>query len=634
MGNAPLTDLVTKLLDRRAISALLVSAVLLAAVISFGVSPAAAGTDWESEFEGQLSGEPPIQGADGVTVQQYYTLWQSTPPSVITHYENLLSEYIEAEWSEADSIQPSSDFPQVIYQKTLLVASASNLQPYGDYPSEISNWNFANLNTFTPGDDDTSRRPSGVNTEGNAYVDDAYVDITSLPGSAVHHTYSQSGSSERARLVNPDQGTDVNVVGDYKIDIPDDINSDTTRVEYDLQSHEITEKRVYIDGTEVASSGSDAHFGAFELSSSDIPSGVSEYTVEMDIQVDVEVHKEQVEIFCADSFNGTCNRYSERFVTEFDGVKSQTLTVSDSQSVTPTTLDASDIEVEYLNHPDGYTIAKVDTDGGWLSFTLPGEVYGYGSYRGYSSRNPAWDTVSSDDTEAVSSVHPAVFHIRPSDAGITIPPSQSEYGVKFSNTEGVTVQDRGSVSGSLQGTQMDLSEDQYKSVRDFHFQSEELVFGEGSDSVTFQGYTGEDVTVQAESAGEMKRTEISVTNISRTESTDTAEIEVTLNDSSGAAVQTDGRDGYVEIAGNTVNTGNDGTATVQVPDTTDVFVVNYVPGSPWNPGTSYVESGVTGEVPSEPIPLIQYINSLIPAAALLSFVYLGFKLVSKGITGG
>lgn len=633
MSEESVSDLFRDVSKKRVLFSVAICIVLLTVAASFVLSPVVANTDWQSQFEGQIEGEPPIQGASGVSVQEYYTLWQNTPAGVINHYDALLDEYVNAEWDGASNVEPSSDFPTTIYQKTLLVVSAGYLQTFADYPSEIQNWNDANINTFSPGGKDKSRRPTGGSTDRGDYVDDAYVDITSMPGSAVHHTYSESGNAMKTQLVNPDTDTSVNIAGDYKTDIDEDVNSDTVRVDYDLKNHRISETRILVDGEEVSSSESESHTESFEISSSDIPSDVSTVTVEMDITAVVNVHRERLEVYCADSFNGTCNRYSERFVTVKDGPTYRTLTVTDTRSVTPTSLDSSDIEVEYLNHPDGYTIARVNTDGGWISFDLPGDVSVFGPYRGYSSRNTEWDTVSTDDTQNISSVHPSVFHIRPSKNGITVPPSQAEYGIDFTQTTGGVVQYQGSVPNSLKDTQVDLQTSEYNSTREFEFQSQDVVFEGSDDSVVFHGYTGEDVSVPAESAGEIRRTNISVTNISRVEDRETVDIEIKLTDSGGNPVRTDDRTGSVNIAGSQVNTGPNGIATTTLSDSTDVFVVTYNPAERWKYDTIYIGSKVNGEVPTEPISLIQYLNGLIPAVTLLSFMYIILKIVYKGTTG-
>lgn len=270
---------------------------------------------------------------------------------------------------------------------------------------EVQQWNAGDQYDFQHGGVDSAVYPLNTDRTDTRFVKDAYIRTFSIsPSTQVH---DETGAT--TQYITTD-GT-VRAISDYRVALPED----DTRVQWELQTHEVTNTALYID-EELVDRASGSHTPVLEYTNID---SASTLTIEATIQTEVDKTTRERRTSCSGTGeNRTCSSYWH--------IQTETLTndisVTDTTDVTVEELSASEQTVHQQRDGDESTGYAIETTGPWSQITLPDETIIRSNWRFYTASSTDWHTLQTTDghttTESVSSVRPVRIYAFPSDFSI------------------------------------------------------------------------------------------------------------------------------------------------------------------------------------------------------------------------
>jgi len=430
--------------------------------------------------------------------------------------------------------------------------------PLNSPPQAVEQWNQGDHQEFPETNSSVSIHPPDANLTNKRFIKEAYTEVFAVQPS----TRARLSSSRQPLYVAPN-GTLRGTV-DYRVAVPSNDTSGDRRVYWSLESHQIEETKLLVDGGEETTAGG-SHTPVLSYSLDGYASEKHQFTLQANISVRL---RKEVEICTAYNDEGDCTSWESSVSYPIESV-----TVTDTIETTEYDLAVSGYIAEYPNGDLGLVVYKNQP---WLGYQLPnGDVRGV--WRFYSARDTDWDTLvySSDDGQRTthSPLHPLQMNAYPIETGPTPSPRRN-----------VTILDVYGTSTSPptlpSNVHLDILTDPYTASYGI---ATRTATDEQLETVRAWGLVR---GVEAERpANEFARIQISESNltlkvVNQTEATVTVRVSL-QNASTGAPINTDDRDGYVVVNGQQLNTTGNGTVTTTIERPLGGVTARYEPGYWW-----------------------------------------------------
>lgn len=496
----------------------------------------------------QASAHPPHESSHGVNRSTACTLWAGDED--VTN----ASEYEEPE---------SGSVPELC-----TLAPLTDI-PLDDPPAAVEQWNRGDHGRFPETGHERSAHLPNASLSGGRFVD------------AAHATIFTVQPSTRARLSETEQplyvaskGTLLGVV-DYRVDVPEGVDSYNKRVTWSVSDHEVNRTRVLVDGDQVTNaSGNRTPALAYDLAR--VTGEDHELTLEADVFVELE---KRIRTCGHRSHGGECLNWEVR--TEYP---TETHSVADSIDVTEYDLAVSGYRGRYPNGDLGLVVYRSEP---WRGYSVPaGDVNGV--WRFYSASDPAWDDLVRTGEDGVTSrshspVHPLQVTAYPIETGPTAGPHATVRILEAFGTETLppTLPDP---------VELDVVAEPY--TASFGIATRTVTDDHSLDGVTATGLVrGVTATASEETFIDVPINETTLSIDVRNRSRDTITVRATLRDNgSGERLATADRPGSLVVAGQRVNTTRTGTVTVTVPRDGSGVSARFEPGHWWDATPGYVRS--------------------------------------------
>jgi len=430
--------------------------------------------------------------------------------------------------------------------------------PFDSPPRAVERWNRGDHSEFPATNSSVSIHPPDADLTSDQFIKEAYTEVFAVQPS----TRARLSSSRQPLYVAPD-GTLRGTV-DYRVAVPPDDTSGDRRVYWSLESHQVEETRLLVDGDEETTAGG-SHTPALSYSLDGYAGEDHQLTLQANISVRL---RKEVEVCTAHNDEGDCTNWESSV-----SYPTETVTVTDSIEVTKYDLAVSGFIAEYPNGDLGLVVYKNQP---WLGYQLPnGDVRGV--WRFYSARDKDWDTLvySSDDGQrtAHSPLHPLQVNAYPIETGPTPSPRRN-----------VTILDVYGTSTSPptlpSNVHLDVLTEPYTASYGI---ATRATTDEQPETVRAWGLVR---GVEADRPGdEFARIQIDESNltlgvVNQTEDTVTVRITL-LNANTDAPINTAERDGYVVVNGQRVNTTGNGTVRMTIERSPGGVSARYEPGHWW-----------------------------------------------------
>ncbi|WP_244510039.1 hypothetical protein [Halogranum gelatinilyticum] len=437
------------------------------------------------------------------------------------------------------------------------VAAATDIS-FKRPPATAATWTRNDFTDLRPGGVRESVYPPHADTRNGTYIADAHATTFAVQPSTRAHI----ASGETPLYIAPN-GT-VRGLVDYRI------RETMGNQSLSVVSHEVTAVRVLREGR-VIDEVSDTQTPT--LTYGELSGGPTTLTLEADIRVRVE--------------------------TTGGNESVETLTISDSQSVTVYDLDAVGSAATY---PNGKTEIAVFQPLPWQGYVLDGmsDHRVRGVWRFYTARNPQWDRVvranAGGTTVEHSDAHPVYVHAYPSRIGPRTQPVRD--GPTLQRVWGI--ERRGAEETLGENISVEVVDGTYKT-------SYGVAVRTSSGSLDDVRVIGIVRGVTARVAESTNRTRIRESNLSvRVVEQDASEATVRIElyhdvgdpivladpERGSQPIRFDDRDGYITIAGQRVETNSSGVATVTLSQP-GVYTVRYHPESWLTAEPAYASSTET-----------------------------------------
>ena len=476
-----------------------------------------------------VAAEPPRPGTtnSGLNESEEATLWSKQPVDNYVSPET----YREAYGENRTTIHEIANGTDVSFTEP---------------PAAADQWTTYAHETYEPGDRDASVHPPWAARTNGTYIKDAHASVFAVTPA----TETYLNESETLFYVAPD-GQVLGVV-DYRIEIPPSTTPDDRHISWELDSHEIAEVRLLKDGEELASIDGTSH-PAFDY---DVAGDEATFTIEADINASL-VRTTRFD------HSGSVHRQ----------LLNESVTVSNSITVDIYDLRAT---AHHTDYPSGETGVSIFQTKPWQGYTLDenGTEEVRGVWRFYQARDTEWDTLERSTSTRTSSfdsaVLPVYVHAYPSRLG---PRTKPEYGgpriIELWGQE-------------LETPKAELPENVSVEVVDEPYEASYGMAVESRaverDSVTVHGIvygTKADIRAPIEgaerplresdlSAEIIDRNESGVTVLLSLEDAETGDPIVLDDDARAAPIADVGRDGFIEIDGERVETNATGEAVVHL----------------------------------------------------------------------
>lgn len=508
-----------------------------------------------SSVASQSGAQPPRPGTDGngLNESEAATLW--------SHDDD--SRYISNAAYRAAYGEPRTTLHQV--------ANGTDLT-FTQPPATAARWTRADHEDFTAGSANTSVYPPHANLTDGTTIKEAHATVFAVtPTTTVH-----SPPNETVVYAAP-EGV-VRGVIDYRVTVPAQTTVGNRTIRYSLTTHRIEEVRLYRDDDRIARSEG-THRPALPY---DLERGTETLRLEADIHVSLTESVRIVNRSVVPLPNDTTvNRTRVRTLTT---ATSETVTVSDTIDVRTYDLRTRVSTARYPNGDRGIAVFRnVPWQGVQLTKNSSHRVRGV--WRFYTARDTRWDTLvrstATNDTRVPSPALPVSVHAYPSKLGPRAEPTGN--GPELLRVWGI---DRASPELPPNVT-VDVVDQQYTTSFGVAIRT-----ATGSpETLRVRGIVhGVNATLdRSEPTRPIRKSRIEVRVLSQNE--EQARLLVQLSDAEtgepialSPAADTryepivEGRDGYVELAGERVQTNASGLATVTVTDP-GVYTARYVPGS-------------------------------------------------------
>lgn len=473
--------------------------------------------------------------------------------------------------------------------------------PFTRPPSAVEDWNTADLSTFPETDADVSIRPAGAPATDGRFVRDAHVTTAAIVPSTLVHV-----SPDTQPLYVRGDGRVLGVM-DFRIELPEDETAGTRRVSWAVESVDVSDTRLAVDGREVSRADGRP---TWSLPFEGLAAGPHTLTVSVDIDVTVEKHVRTEERVCRTAANETMCR---TVVSHDRTTIRETVGVDDDRRVRVPRFHA---EGTIARYPDGNSAVALTNPDPWLGYEIMGNLV-TGAWRFYTARDRTWDELAYSRAEGTvhrhSQVHPLQTHVFPSTRGATAPAG---------TVDAVTTRGESTAPPALADPiTLDVPDDSYDLT-------ETVLSRVGSRPTTVESHglvrgMTETIAVSSFDRVPVHRTNLTATTGPWTNGTVTVSLSL-RDDRTGAPIDTSARTGHLEIAGERVDTGPAGTATIVVAAPVGSMTPQFVPGR-W-PDTEPAYVGDTALVPSvEP-------STGPPTAVSQAAVVVGFLLMSALLT--
>ena len=478
--------------------------------------------------------------------------------------------------------------------------------PFDSPPRAVEQWNRGDHQGFPGTNSSVSIHPPDADLTNERFIKEAYAEVFAVQPS----TRARLSSSRQPLYVAPN-GTLRGTV-DYRVAVPPDDTSGDRRVYWSLESHQVEETKLLVDGDEETTAGG-SHTPALSYSLDGYASEEHQLTLQANISARL---RKEVEICTAHNDEGNCTSWESSVSYPIESV-----TVTDSIEVTKYDLAVSGFIAEYPNGDLGLVVYKNQP---WLGYQLPnGDVRGV--WRFYSARDKDWDTLvySSEDGQRTthSPLHPLQVNAYPIETGPTPSPPRN-----------VTILDVYGTSTSPptlpSNVHLDILMEPYTASYGI---ATRTATDEQPETILAWGLVR---GIEAERpAEEFARIQISESNLTLevlNQTEDTVTVRAHLeNANTSAPINTADRDGYVIVNGQRVNTTGNGTVTTTIEQTPGGVTARYEPGHWWlNP------PGYTGD--SDTVLLqgsvFQLVSTLFRIGVPVSLFLLAVFLIDR-ITG-
>ena len=430
--------------------------------------------------------------------------------------------------------------------------------PFNSPPQAVEQWNRGDHQEFPETNSSVSIHPPDADLTNEQFIKEAYAEVFAVQPS----TRARLSSSRQPLYVAPN-GTLRGTV-DYRVAVPSNDTSGDRHVYWSLESHQIDETKLLVDGDEETTAGG-SHTPVLSYSLDGYASEKHQLTLQANISVQL---RKEVEVCTAHDDEGDCTSWESSVSYPIESA-----TVTDTIEATEYNLAVSGYIAEYPNGDLGLVVYKNQP---WLGYQLPnGDVRGV--WRFYSARDTDWDTLvySSDDGQRTthSPLHPLQMNAYPIETGPTPSPRRN-----------VTILDVYGTSTSPptlpSGVHLDVLTDPYTASYGI---ATRTATDEQLETVRAWGLVR---GVEAERpADEFARIQISESNltlkvVNQTEATVTVRVSL-QNASTGAPINTDDRNGYVVVNGQRLNTTGNGTVTTTIERSPGGVTARYEPGYWW-----------------------------------------------------
>ncbi|WP_436909053.1 hypothetical protein [Halosimplex marinum] len=479
--------------------------------------------------------------------------------------------------------------------------------PFNRPPEAVERHNRAQLDKFPGFQRDESVHPPGVALTDGTYIRDGYVDIfTTQPSTNARLTpdrqpyYVASDGAVLATL-------------DYRLRVPRGYATATERITWSLQSHNITEVRLLVDGQREAKSvGTRTPRLEYDLADD---RGLN-HTLSVEANLSVELQRTNT--WCTNATSaGNCTAWTSETTTV-----TENLTVTDSRSVREYSLDVYGF---YARYPDGDLGLAMFKTAPWLGYSLPeGQVNGV--WRFYSARDPSWDRLVTTTAEASttehSPMHPLQMAAYPIKTGPTASPADT---VSILRVNG-----RQQQPPTLPETvNLDVLERPYQTSYNImtRFETPNRDLSDVTASGLVRG-ARTDVDPRMFEEVPIHRSNLTLTVLNTTART--ATVHISLRDvETGDPIETDDSEGYVVLGGKRVQTGADGTVTTTVARPAGAIDARFEPAEWWLRQTGYVGDSDTVSVQGT---VLSIVTSLYRAGVPVGLFLLAVFLINR-ITG-
>lgn len=486
--------------------------------------------------------------------------------------------------------------------------------PLNSPPEAVEQWNRGELEEFPDTNANVSLYPPDADTANGRFVKDAYAELF-----AVHPSTQARLSPSRTPLYVAPDGRVLGTV-DYRIDVPADDTTGDRRVYWRLQSHQINATRIIVDG-QIETTGGGSHTANLAYSDIDDYRGERHtLTLEAEITVTLEKHVRTKERHCRTEGNSTT------CWTEWDdeyAYPNETVRVSDSIDVEEYDLAVSGFVARYPNGDLGLVVYKSEP---WLGHSVPdGDVRGV--WRFYSARDSDWDTLvrSTEDgsTRTHSPLHPLQVNAFPMETG----PSAGDRHVEILGAYG----ERTQPPSLPENVNLDVATEPYTAS-----------YGIATRTATDEEFSGlqawglvRGVTVDADESDfariEIRGSNLTLSTVNSSENATT--VRVRFEDAStGEPINTAGREGYVVLGGQRLNTTGNGTATVTITRSNAVVTARYEPGRWWRNTPGHVGDNAKIHVGGTALELVVALSRFfVPVGLFLLAVYVVDRVTQSGI---
>ncbi|WP_276248582.1 hypothetical protein [Haladaptatus sp. YSMS36] len=463
--------------------------------------------------------------------------------------------------------------------------------PFNAPPKAVEQWNRGDLQDFPETDAGTSIHPPNATLADSVFIKDAYVEVFAVQPS----TRARLSPEDRPLYVAPNGSVLATI--DYRVQRTMLDEASGERTDAQLLDHRIVETRLLVDDElETTTVGSHTPTLSYE-SLSDYAGDEHTLTVEADIAVELSPH-------------------SKACSGESCSVRTETLTVRDELQVTEYDLSVAGYRGVYPNGDLGLYVGKNHP---WLGYSLPnGEVNGV--WRFYSARDSEWDTLVSStedgDTERNSSLQPLQVNAYPMETGPTAAPRdlvtiQGTYGAE---TTPPTLPEH---------VHLDVLTEPYTA-------SYALTTRTKTTDHTLRNVTAHGLVRGVETRlneGTFIDIPIHKSNLSLSVVNTTAKtvtVEATLRDAqTDEPIATDEREGSLVIAGERVNTSDDGTVTHTLPRNAGSVSARFDPGRWWVDGSGFTSDSAVVYVGGGPLAFLTTLYRIgVPVSTFLFAVFI------------
>lgn len=517
----------------------------------------------------------------GIPTEDFYVIWSGQ-----------LDRYVNAT-SYADVVD--GELPPIAQ-----LATETDL-PMKQPPAAVERWNRNDLERFPETDRNTSVHPPHAELNDGEFIQDAYAAIFAVQPSTRTHQ-----SPDRRPLYVDSSGEVLGTV-DYRIRLPPGNESGDKRVSWSVESHRIVETRVSVDGDdETVARGTHTPVVSY--------SGLDAYpgrTHRLRLAATISVTLQKTIKRCEAHEEGECTSWNE--TVEYP---SEEQTVSDSVRVVTSDPEPSVTVGEY---PDGDLEIVVNGTTPWRGYAY-GNAYVSGIWRFYTARDSNWDELvvrnATATTTRHSPLHPLQVNAFPSKTGVRGTPSESVSVLEISGRELTAPSLPGGVTLDVVSGQYTTSDGVVARIDTDGFDRSKLAI----DGLV-RGDAVDLSTEQIETVS-IRPSQLDLRVLNTTDERVTVRTRL-QDEATGDPINTAERDGYVEVAGQQVNTSGNGTVTTTVARQPGGITAKYEPGPWWRADRAYTATTDTVALGGSGIAIVTILFQLgIPVALFLLAVFL------------